>query len=124
LGHALLHPLDRGVTGVRAAVVDDPEDAPRRRVGLCGHHLLDKAAERLDAGLGLDAVKQARVVDIPGRQVGQRAAAAVLELDQRRTARRRRDRRMAAPERLQLRLLVRADDEVARMQQFALERRA
>jgi hypothetical protein len=121
VGPSRLHPLDRGSAGVRAAIVDDPEHTPRRRVGLFGHHLLDQPPERLDAGLGLDAIEQTRVMDVPGCQVGQRAAAAVLELDQRRTARRGRHRRVAAPERLQLGLLVRADDKVARMQQLALK---
>ena len=72
---------------MRAAVVDDPEHAPGRRVGLGGHDLLDEPPERLDPGLGLDAVEQVGVVDVPGGEVGERAAAAVFELDQRRAAR-------------------------------------
>jgi hypothetical protein len=115
------HPLDRCAAGVRAAVVDDPEHLPRRAVGLGTHHLLDEPAERLDAGLGLDAVKQTGVMDVPRGEVGRRAAAAVLELDQRRATRRGRDRRVAASERLQLGLLIGADDEVAGVQQLALE---
>jgi hypothetical protein len=60
-------------------------------------------------------------MDIPGGQVGQRAATLVLELDQRRTTRSRRGRRVAAHQRLQLGLLVGADDVLAGMQPAALE---
>jgi len=83
--------------------------------------LLDEAAERLDARLGLAAAEEAGVMDVPGGQIGQRAAAAVLELDQRRATGRGRHRLMAARERLQLGLLVGADHELARMQPPALE---
>ena len=55
-------------------------------------------------------------MDIPGRHVGQRAAAPVLELDQRRATRPGRHRLMAARQRLQLGLLVGADDVLAGMQ--------
>jgi hypothetical protein len=61
------------------------------------------------------------VVDIPGGQVGQRAAALVFELDQRRVSRCRRNGLVAARERLQLRLLISADDVFAGVQQPALE---
>jgi len=43
--------------------------------------LLDQPAERLDPGLRLDTVEQVGVVDVPGGEVGERAVAAVLELD-------------------------------------------
>jgi hypothetical protein len=56
------------------------------------------------------------VVDVPGGQIGQRAASAIFELDQRRPARSGRDRRVAARQRLQLGLLVGADDVLARVQ--------
>jgi hypothetical protein len=59
---------------------------------------------------------EAGVVDVPGGQVGQRAAAPVFELDQRRPARPGRHRCVAARERLQLGLLVGADDVLVRMQ--------
>jgi hypothetical protein len=52
--------------------------------------------ERLDPGLGLDAVEQVGVVDVPGGEIGQRAAAAVFEFDQRWTSRTDRHRLMAA----------------------------
>ena len=95
---------------MRGAVVDDPEDRAGRGVGLAGHDLLDEAAERLDPGLGLAAVEEVGVVDVPGGQVGERAAALVLELDQRRPTGAGRHGLVAAAERLQLGLLVGADD--------------
>jgi hypothetical protein len=99
--------------GARAAVVDDPEHAPRRSVGLAGHDLLDQPPERLDPRPGLEAVKQAGVVDVPGGQVSQRPTAPTLELDQRRAPGPGRHRLISGPERLQLGLLIGADDEVA-----------
>jgi hypothetical protein len=80
-------PLDRGPPGVRGAVVDDPEHPPRRGGGLARHHLLDQPPEGLDPGPLVDPIEQACVVDVPGGQVGERAAAAVLELGQRGAAR-------------------------------------
>ena len=53
--------------------------------------------------------------------MGQRAAAAVLERDQRRACRRGRDGRVAASERLQQGFLIGGDDEVTGVQQLALE---
>jgi hypothetical protein len=117
----LVHAFDRALTGVRAAVVDDPEHAAGGRVGLCGHDLFDQAPERLDPGLGLDAVKQVGVVDVPGGQVGQRAAAAILKLNPRGAARPGGHRRMATSERLQLGLLIGADHVLIRTQPAALE---
>ena len=73
----LVHPRDRGLAGVRAAVVDDPEHPPGRAVGLDGHDLLDEAAERDDPGRLLDAIKQTGVMHVPCGEVGQRAAAVV-----------------------------------------------
>jgi hypothetical protein len=60
-------------------------------------------------------------MDLPGGQIGQRAAAAVFELDQRRSARTGRHRLMAARERLQLGLLIGTDDVLARVQPPALK---
>jgi hypothetical protein len=83
--------------------------------------LLDEPSERLDPGLGLDAVEQVGVVDVPGAQVGQRSLALVLELDQRRTLGAGRDGRMTAAERLQLGLLVRRDHVLIGPEPMALE---
>src|SRR3990170_8952857 len=80
-GMRALEPLDRGLTTVRGAVVDDPEHAPRRAVRLDAHDLLDQPPERLDAGLGLAAPEQPRPVDVPSGEVLERAAAVVLVLD-------------------------------------------
>jgi hypothetical protein len=79
------------------------------------------APERLDPDRGLDAVKQAGVVDVRGGRIGQRRAAAIIELDQRWASRTGGDGRVAAPARLKLGLLVSADHEVARVQQPPVE---
>jgi len=60
------------------------------------------------------------VVDVHRRQVGQRAAAPVLVLDEARPAGAGGDELVAAQQRLQLGLLVGADDVVARVQPLAL----
>jgi hypothetical protein len=52
-----VEPVDRGPSGVRGAVVDDPEHALGRCVGLFVHHLLDQPPEGLDPGLLLDTVE-------------------------------------------------------------------
>src|SRR3990170_3046244 len=44
-GMLALEPLDRGLTTVRGAVVDDPEHAPGGAVRLDAHDLLDQPAE-------------------------------------------------------------------------------
>ncbi len=75
-----LEALDRRSARVRGAVVDDPEDALCRGVGLLGHHPGDQASEGLDPGLLLDPIEEASVVDVPGGEVGERAAAPILEL--------------------------------------------
>ncbi len=49
-----LHPSPDGARpAIRGAVVDDPEDAIGRAVGLALHHLGHQPPERLDAGLRL-----------------------------------------------------------------------
>lgn len=60
-------------------------------------------------------------MDVPRGEVGQCAAALVLELNQRGVLGRWCNRLVAACERLQLRLLVGADDVLAGMQQPAFE---
>jgi hypothetical protein len=91
--------LDRRPPGVRGAVVEDPEHALRRGVGLARHHLLGQPPEGLDPSPLLDPVEQARVVDVPGGQVGEGATAVVLELATRRPARPGGDGRVAASRR-------------------------
>jgi hypothetical protein len=93
----------------------------RRGVGLLAHHLLDQPAEGLDPGPRLDPIEQPGVVDVPGGKAGECAPSAVFELAQRRAARASGDGRVAASERLQLRLLVGRDHELAGMKQPPLE---
>ena len=64
------------------------------------------------------------MVDVPGGEVGERAAAAVLELAAHRVSRRGRNGFVAAAERLQLGFLVGGDHELAGAEQLALEARA
>jgi hypothetical protein len=66
---------------VGAAVVDHPEHPLGGGVGLTGHDLVHQPIERLDPGGGLAAAEQVGMVDVPGGQIGQRAAALVLVLD-------------------------------------------
>ena len=107
-----LEPLDRGLTTVRGAVVDDPEHAPRRAVRLDAHDLADQPPERLDAGLGLAAPEQPGPVDVPGGEVLEGPAALVLELDPHDPACRRRQGRVTADAGLDARLLIGADHEL------------
>src|SRR5829696_697451 len=82
-----LQAVDAGLAGVTGSVVDDPEDRARRCVGLGGHDLLDEPAEWLDPGLGFAAPVDAGVMDVPGSEIGQGPAAAVVKLIARRPAR-------------------------------------
>src|SRR6266568_7175809 len=117
-----LEAVNRALAAVGGAVVDDPEDAPGGGVGLPGHHLRDQAVERFDAALRLAAVEQLRPPDVPGGQVAERAHPLVLVLEQLSgTAGKRRRRRMQARPRLDRRLLVGAEHQLARVQQLALE---
>jgi len=106
---------------VRGAVVDHPEHTLGRSVGLGSHHLFDQAAEGLDPGLLLDSAEEVGVVDVPGGQVGEGAAAAVVELDQGRAAGPGRERGVATTERLQLGLLIGRDHVLVRAQALAFE---
>jgi hypothetical protein len=81
VGPLPLEPVDRRLAAVGAAVVDHPKHPLRRTVRLHHHDLGDEACERLDPSGGLAAAEQPRPVDIPGGEVGQRAAAVVLVLD-------------------------------------------
>lgn len=72
VGPGALEAIDRAFTGVRSAVVDDPEHALRRRVRLAGHDLRHEPCERFDAGLRLAAPEQSAlgVIDIQRGELG------------------------------------------------------
>ena len=91
---------------VRRAVVCDPKDAARRPIGLGGHHLLDEPIDRANGRLGFAPAKEFRLMDIPCREVRQRAGPEVLVFDAHRTSRAWRQRRMLAAARLETRFLV------------------
>ena len=71
--------------------------------------------------LGSQRPKILGVMDVPRRQICQRPAALVLELDQRRSTRRDQHGLMPTRERLQLRLLIGADDVLTRVQRPDLQ---
>lgn len=91
------------------AAVDDPEDGLGGSVRFPGHH---PGVEGDDGDPSDDIAEEPGTVDIPGRDVGTDAIAAVLVLDSHGAARARRRDRMAAGADRDLRLLVGADDEL------------
>ncbi len=78
---AALEPVDRLMAAVRGAVVDDPEHPLGGGVGLSHHHLVDEPVERFDAAPSLRAADQLGALDVPGAEIGERAAALVGVLD-------------------------------------------
>jgi hypothetical protein len=52
-----------------AAVVEDPEDAPRGTIRLGGHDLVDESAERLDPGGWLTAPEELGPMDVLGSEI-------------------------------------------------------
>jgi hypothetical protein len=72
---AALEPFDRCLAAMVGAVVDDPEDAPGRGVGLFGHDLPDEPVERGDAALALGAPHDLAAPHVPGVEVGDGAEA-------------------------------------------------
>ena len=74
---AALEAVDLALAAVGGAVFDDPEDSPRRRVGLLGHHLPDETVEAVDPTLSLGTpdhrgTPAALAADVERREVGQR----------------------------------------------------
>ena len=92
-----------------------------RGVGLGGHDLVDQCGERFDAGGGGAVADHVGVVDVVGGQVGQGAAAAVLELDPHRPSGRARRRLGVAPAAgLEPGLLIGADHVVVGAERLAV----
>ena len=105
--------FDGSPAAMDRAAVDDPEDAPGGPVGFTCHHPGDEVVEGGDGDLGDDVAEEPGAVDVPGRDVGADAVAAVLVLDPHGAARTRRRDRMAAGADRDLRLFLGADDELA-----------
>lgn len=75
---ARLEALAGGSAAVAAAVIDDPEDARCRAIGLLGHHRRNQAVEGGDAGGWFTAPGDAAAPHVPGGEIGQRPAAGLL----------------------------------------------
>ena len=121
-GPAALEALDRRLPAVVGAVVDDPEHPPRGGVGLFGHDLPDEPVERGDAALSLAAPDHLAAAYLPGVEVGERAHALVLVLDELAMATRTGGLAlMDSPAGLDRGLRIRTDHHVAGLQQLSLE---
>ena len=95
-GHAACSRASAAGAAMRRAVVDDPEDAPRRAIGLLRHDLLDQAVERRDAGRGLAAAEDGARGARPTRPDRPRRRAARTRARRAAAGRARRARGMAA----------------------------
>src|SRR5918993_5886800 len=80
VGPLSLQTLHASLPTVAGAVVHYPEYPLGGGVRLPSHDLIDKAAEGLDAVLGLATTEELRPADVPGGQVGQSSLAFVLVL--------------------------------------------
>jgi hypothetical protein len=66
---------------VGGAVVQDPEDAARRAIGLLAHHDIDQTIEGRDPGAGDAESEGSGAMHVPRGEIGPRAAPFVLMLD-------------------------------------------
>lgn len=85
--------LDRRSTTVRRAVVDDPEHALGRGIGLLPHHVRDQVPKGHDAAFRLAAAEESGASHVPGGQIDQCPGASILMLDAHRFSRTRRPAR-------------------------------
>src|SRR6516165_9076836 len=81
VGVSLGQPSDCGLSSVRRAVVHHPEDAFRGTVGLTAHDLRNQPPKRLDSGSWLATAHHNAASDVPCREVLNRTATIVLELN-------------------------------------------
>ncbi len=72
---------DAPVASVRGPIVQDPEHPPGLAVGGLGHHLVDEAIERYDAGGAFAAAEELRAVDVEGGQIRPGTTSGVLVFD-------------------------------------------
>ena len=86
VGELSLEPVGGTLAAMDGAVVDDPEDALGRTIGLHGHHLGDEGVEGDDGDLADDLAEEAGPVHVPGRDVGADSVAPVFVLDANRAA--------------------------------------
>lgn len=81
VGEGRLKALDRGLSAMRGAVVQDPEHAAGIPVRGFGHDLGDEAIERFDARGFFATSKDLGTMDIKGSQVGPGTPTRVLVFD-------------------------------------------
>ena len=113
-GPAGAQPRPGALATVGGPVVDDPEHAAGRPVGLLGHDLRDEAIEGRDAGRRLAAAEDLGPMHIPRSQIGPRPAPLVFVFDVHRAPRRGGERRMNAEPSLDARFLIGRQDVLAR----------
>src|SRR5262245_118643 len=77
----LAQALCRGFAAMRGAVVDAPEQAFSRAIGLLRQHLIHQATERLDTGLRFTTSHHVPPAHVPGSQILQGTFPFVLVLD-------------------------------------------
>src|SRR5271157_3228598 len=111
---------DCGLSSMRRAVVDHPEDALGGTVRLATHDLRNQASKGLDPGAWLATPHQDATSDVVSREVRKSAATIILELDTPPSPRGRAQGRMTADSRLDAGLLVGTDDAVRAPQRLTL----
>src|SRR5207247_5084852 len=81
---------------MRRSVIHDPENVPRRPVGLLAHDVCNKTVKGLNSRARLTPAKEPCAMDIPRGDIGPSATPVVFVLHSHRSARRRRPRGVAA----------------------------
>lgn len=104
--------LNGSLPPMDGAVVDDPEDASGRAIGLSVHHRSYEGIEGLDGRAPHDVAEQTRVMDVPSGLIGACPHAAVLMFNAHRSARLGRSGRMTSFADLESSLLVGRQDKV------------
>ena len=111
---------DCGLSSMRRAIVDHPEDALRGTVGLATHDLRYQPSKRLDPSTWFASPHHNAPLDVPCREVLKSAATVILKLDTPPSPWRRAQRRVTANSRLDAGLLVSADDAIRARQRLAM----
>src|SRR5260370_40844288 len=97
------------------AVVHDPENAPRRLVGLSAHDFLNQAVDRSNAAFLFAAAEHLGTMYVPLGQIGPSAFTEIFVFASGGTTGRGSQRRLLAATGLKTACFVRRDDERTRM---------